>query len=108
MVRHWGASSGSDRQSTCNQLVGTRSAFFSSYLNVPPLLNLIPTILSATALTSGEPLAHSFKLLHYTVSIHDTGGHVMDTQDDNIVSKYDVLLRLSNLQDVPPRVQMCP
>ena len=32
----------------------------------------------------------------------------MDTQDDNIVSKFDVLLRLSNLQDVPPRVQMCP
>ena len=38
MVRHRGASSESDRRHTCNQLTGTRPAFFSRYLNAHVLL----------------------------------------------------------------------
>ena len=41
MVRHRGASGVGDRRSTCNQLTGTRTDFFSRYLNARPLLPLI-------------------------------------------------------------------
>ena len=37
MVRGRGASGVGDRRNTCNQLTGTRPAFFSRYLNVHPL-----------------------------------------------------------------------
>ena len=37
MVRHRGASGGSDRKYTCNQLTGTRPAFFNRYLDARPL-----------------------------------------------------------------------
>ena len=42
MVRLRGASGESDRRHTCNQVPGTRPAFFHRYFSLPPYLVILP------------------------------------------------------------------